>query len=138
MRQILFICGHNSGRSQMAEVYFNVHNTNSEYEALSAGTVIKWDWKINPKVVELLLTKWIDIFSQPKKYIPKSIDDVILKNAYKIYTMWCMEWWCLVWDRKVDFDFWLDDPANSDTDIEKMWEDFEGKMKRVMKIINKK
>ena len=128
---ILFVCGHNSGRSQMAEVYFNFHNKNKNIEAFSAWTVIKWDWKINPKISALLLKKWIDIFNQPKKYFPKTLDFEVLKNAKKIYTMGCMDWWCLIWDRKSDFDFWLDDPALDSTNIEKMWEDFEGKMERI-------
>ena len=28
MKTILFVCGHNAGRSQMAEAYFNHINTN--------------------------------------------------------------------------------------------------------------
>ncbi len=116
----------------MAEVYFNTHNSNPNLEAISAGTSLKWDGKINPKVVELLLSKWINIFAQSKKYEPKNLQGSVLENAHKICTMWCMEWWCFVWDREVDFDFWLDDPASDETDIEKIWEDFEGKMKKVM------
>ena len=53
-KYILFVCGHNSGRSQMAEVLFNTLNKNSNIEAQSAGTGIKWDGLINPKVVSIL------------------------------------------------------------------------------------
>jgi len=128
----LFVCGHNSGRSQMAEVYFNVHNKDPNKIAISAWTWIKWDWKINPKVVDLLKSKWIDIFNQPKKYFPKTLAENMISCADKIYTMWCMDWQCSIWNKKIEFDFWLDDPANPETDIEKMWEDFEGKMKGVL------
>ena len=31
---VLFVCGHNSGRSQMAEVYFNTYNKNPNIEFL--------------------------------------------------------------------------------------------------------
>jgi arsenate reductase len=134
-KEILFVCWHNSGRSQLAEVYFNTYNKNEQYEAFSAGTVIKWDGIINPKVVELLLLKWIDIHSQEKTYVPKNLDYKILMDAEKVFTMWCMEWWCVIGEREVDFDFWLDDPADDATDIEEMWIDFETKMKKVMKSI---
>ena len=129
---ILFVCGHNSWRSQMAEVYFNFHNKDKNRLAISAWTWIKTDWKINPKVVELLLSKWIDILNQPKKYFPKMLAENMINYADKIYTMWCMDWECTIWNKQIEFDFWLDDPANPETDIEKMWEDFEGKMKRIL------
>ena len=130
-KYILFVCGHNSWRSQMAEVYFNIYNKNLDLEAFSAWTAIKWDWKINHKVVNLLKTKWIDILNQNKKYIPKMLTNEMLEWAYKVYTMGCMEW-CMVWNRKADFDFELSDPARKDTDIEKMWEDFELKIKNIL------
>jgi hypothetical protein len=116
----------------MAEVYFNVYNKDENKLAISAWTWIKWDWKINPKVVELLLSKWIDILNQPKEYYPKMLTDNMIECANKIYTMWCMDWDCMVWDKKIEFDFGLDDPASSETDIEKMWKDFEGKMKSIL------
>ena len=131
MKTVLFVCWHNSGRSQMAEVYFNVNNNDSDVEAISAWTWIKWDWIINPKVVELLKSKWIDILNQPKKYEPKILTQDMISSADKIYTMWCMDN-CVVWERKVDFDFWLDDPAKDDTDLNNMWEDFENKMKNIL------
>jgi protein-tyrosine-phosphatase len=36
MEVTLFVCGHNSGRSQMAEVYFNVYNKDENKLAISA------------------------------------------------------------------------------------------------------
>lgn len=131
MKTVLFVCWHNSGRSQMAEVYFNTYNNDPSIEAISAWTWIKWDWIINPKVVKLLKSKWIDILNQPKKYEPKILTEEMIKNADKIYTMGCMDN-CVVWDREVDFDFWLDDPAKDDTNLDNMWEDFENKMKNIL------
>lgn len=119
----------------MAEVYFNTHNINPEYEAVSAGTGIKWDGKINPKVVALLLSKWIDINAQSKQYIPKVLDDSVLEWAEKVYTMGCMDS-CIVWERKADFDFGLDDPASDETNIEEMWNDFETKIKAQMETLS--
>lgn len=136
-KYLLFVCWHNSWRSQMAEVYFNNYNKNKNIEALSAWTTIKNDGKINPKVKKLLLEKWIDIEKQNREYKPKALDKSMIKNAFKIYTMWCMEGACEIWDRKIDYDFWLDDPALETTDINKMWLDFEEKIKPILNTYNK-
>ncbi|MDQ7008849.1 MAG: low molecular weight phosphatase family protein [Candidatus Gracilibacteria bacterium] len=128
----LFVCGHNSGRSQMAEVYFNFYNKDKNKMAISAGTGIKGDGKINPKVIDLLKSKGIDILNQPKKYYPKMLAENMINCADKIYTMGCMNGECTIGNKKIEFDFALDDPANAGTDIENMWNNFEGKMKGVI------
>jgi arsenate reductase len=135
-KYILFVCWHNSGRSQMAEVYFNVYNKNPQIEALSAGTGLKWDGNINSKIIKLLKSKQIDILSQDRKYFPKILTEDLLSWAEKIYTMWCMASWCDNIGRSVDYDFWLDDPANDKTDLKLLWEDFENKIKPIIKEFN--
>jgi len=131
-KYILFVCWHNSWRSQMAEVYFNTYNKNPNLEAFSAWTGLKWDWKINPKIIELLKSKWIDILNQDKKYFPKILTDEMVKWAHKVYTMWCMDW-CMIWNRKADFDFKLNDPACEDINVEELWGEFEEKIKIILK-----
>ncbi len=138
-KYILFICGHNSWRSQLAEVYFNTHNTNPDIEARSCGTGLKWDGKINPKVVELLKKNRIDIFTQERKYEPKIITREMVDGAESIYTMGCM---CtdengvdMIW-RKVDHDFCLDDPARDDTNVDAMFEKFISQIESILKKYN--
>ena len=129
MKKILFVCGHNSGRSQMAEVYFNLHNKNPEIEAISAGTGLKWNGKINPKVVNFLLSKNIDIHDQPKKYFPKEITTSMIQDAHIVCTMGCMD--CdIVGNRKIDYDFWLDDPAEDTTNIATVFVDMQRQMEQ--------
>ena len=56
MKEILFICTHNSARSQMAEALSNTYLSNS-YKAYSAGTTAT---KVNPYVVKGLNEIGID------------------------------------------------------------------------------
>lgn len=81
MNYILFICGHNAGRSQMAQAFFNIEKKNfpdvdKNYEALSAGT--QPGTKINPTVIESLKEVNIDM-NDTSIYYPKPLtDDSIL------------------------------------------------------------
>jgi len=119
----------------MWEVYFNTYNKNPEIEARSAGTAIKWDGKINPKVVDLLLKHGIDIHNQDKVYEPKMLTPEMSQNAELVFTMGCMDG-DMIWNRQVDYDFWLDDPARDDTDIEAMFASFESQIQQFLEKYN--
>lgn len=136
-KYILFVCGHNSGRSQMAEIYFNTYNKNLDIEALSAGTAIKWDGEINPKIVRVLKENGIDILNQSRIYEPKKVTQEMIAWAEEVYTMWCMDGECKLLNRKIDYDFALDDPLKEATDIQTMFEDFKNKMAPILKKFNK-
>lgn len=85
-KNILFVCGHNAGRSQMAEAYFNHINTNAQYIAVSCGTHPADS--IHPHVKKILEHSEIsdDII---EKLYPKMITPELEKNAEKIFTMGC-------------------------------------------------
>jgi len=57
MKKILFVCIHNSARSQMAEAFVNAHCA-GDFEAHSAGLE---PGKLNPIVVEAMREAGIDI-----------------------------------------------------------------------------
>jgi protein-tyrosine-phosphatase len=82
MKKVLFICVHNSGRSQMAEAFFN-RMANRKVEALSAGT--QPSEEVNPTVVEAMREAGIDI-SRRK---PKMLTFEILESADRVITMGC-------------------------------------------------
>jgi arsenate reductase len=67
--KILFICVHNSARSQMAEAFVN-QMCGHEFEAHSAGLE---PGKLNPIVIEALREVGIDIFGKPTR----SVADVL-------------------------------------------------------------
>jgi arsenate reductase len=64
-RVILFICTHNSARSQMAEGYLRAHYRDL-FEVHSAGTVV---WGVNPVAVAVMDEIGIDISGHRSKLI---------------------------------------------------------------------
>lgn len=81
-KSILFVCVHNSGRSQMAEAFLN-QLAKGEARALSAGT--KPAERVNPMVVAAMKEVGIDI-SQNK---PKSLTFEMMEGADRVVTMGC-------------------------------------------------
>jgi arsenate reductase len=67
--KILFICVHNSARSQMAEAFVN-HLCGHEFEARSAGLE---PGALNPIVVEALLEVGLDISGKK----PQGVSDIL-------------------------------------------------------------
>ena len=82
MKTILFVCVHNSGRSQMAEAFFNNY-VKGKAIAFSAGT--QPADKVNPVVVEAMKEAGIDI-SRNK---PKALTMEILEQSDRVITMGC-------------------------------------------------
>jgi arsenate reductase len=76
---ILFICKGNSGRSQMAEAFFN--NLSKTGKAISAGT--KPDKKIHPWTVQIMKEVGINIGRQKAKLVTKKL----MKKSDKIIIM---------------------------------------------------
>jgi len=82
MKTVLFICVHNSGRSQMAEAFFN-QMAQGKAKAISAGS--QPADKVNPTVVEVMREEGIDI-SQNK---PKKLSLKMMEGIAKAITMGC-------------------------------------------------
>ena len=82
MKNILFICVHNSGRSQMAAAFFNAMSEGKAI-ATSAGTVP--GEAVNPIVVKAMREVGIDIsVNKPKALTPEMVD-----KADLVITMGC-------------------------------------------------
>ena len=84
MRTVLFICVHNSGRSQMAEAFFN-QMAKGKAQAISAGS--QPGDAVNPVVVKAMQEVGIDI-SQNK---PKLLTLEMMEGIEKAITMGCEE-----------------------------------------------
>ncbi len=82
MKTVLFICVHNSGRSQMAEAFFN-QLANDRAKAISAGS--QPAARVNPLVIEAMREAGIDI-SQNK---PKLLTLEMMQGIDKAITMGC-------------------------------------------------
>jgi arsenate reductase len=101
----LFVCVHNSGRSQMAEAFAKRRGL----KAASAGTMPAQT--INPTVVKVMKEKGIDISSSA----PKLLTTEMINRATLVFTMGCsVEEVCprpmLAKMQKKLFDWKIDDP----------------------------
>ena len=82
MKTVLFVCVGNSGRSQMAEAFFN-QLANGKARAISAGT--KPAANVEPTVVKVMKEVGIDVSgNKPKPLTPEMID-----QANLVVTMGC-------------------------------------------------
>lgn len=79
MKKVLFVCIHNSARSQMAESFLNQMGQ-GKFQAKSAGLE---PGKLNPFVVKVMDEEGIDISSNPTKSV-KSLMDAGEKFDYVI------------------------------------------------------
>ena len=82
MRTVLFICVHNSGRSQMAEAFFN-QIAKGKARAISAGSQPAND--VNPSVVDAMREVGIDI----SKNKPKLLTFEMIEETEKAIIMGC-------------------------------------------------
>lgn len=81
-KSVLFVCVHNSGRSQMAEAFFNRFAGNKT-AASSAGTQPAPE--INPTVVQVMREAGLDI----SHHKPKLLTLKMVEHADRVITMGC-------------------------------------------------
>lgn len=131
---ILFLCVHNTFRSQIAEAYFNkfANEKNLGWQAKSAG-FLKAD-KINEKAVVLMKEEGIDI--SDKK--PKLVTNEMIDEAEKIIVV-CeeceKEGICINLPKYKDIEYWrLKNPA--EIELEKGREIRDEIKNRVIKLVN--
>ncbi|MFH1483284.1 MAG: arsenate reductase ArsC [Chloroflexota bacterium] len=79
---MLFVCVHNSGRSQMAEAFFN-RLAQGKAMALSAGT--DPDEAVDPAVVKVMQEVGIDLSAKK----PRALTPEMVGQADKMVTMGC-------------------------------------------------
>ncbi len=82
MKTALFVCVHNSGRSQMAEALFN-RLAEGRFKAVSAGTAPADT--IDPTVVEAMTEAGMDISGKK----PELLTPEMMESADRVVTMGC-------------------------------------------------
>jgi protein-tyrosine-phosphatase len=82
IKTVIFVCVHNSGRSQMAEAFFN-KLAGGKAQALSAGT--QPTGEVNPVVVEAMREAGINIGGNK----PKMLTLNMVEKADRMITMGC-------------------------------------------------
>ena len=101
--EVLFVCVHNAGRSQMAEALLD-HYANGSVRVRSAGSTPADE--INPTVVEAMAEVGLDL----SKEFPKALNDEAVRDADAIITMGCGDA-CPIYPGKRYLDWELPDPA---------------------------
>jgi protein-tyrosine-phosphatase len=108
--EVLFVCVHNAGRSQMAAALLD-HHANGRVRVRSAGSAPASE--INAAVAEAMTEIGLDI----TKEFPKPLTDEVVRAADVVITMGCGDT-CPLYPGKRYLDWQLDDPAGkSVTDV---------------------
>jgi len=101
--EVLFVCVHNAGRSQMAAALLD-HHARGNVHVRSAGSTPADE--INPAVVEAMGEVGLDL----SKEFPKPLTDEAVQGADVVVTMGCGDA-CPVYPGKRYLDWDLTDPA---------------------------
>jgi arsenate reductase len=100
--EVLFVCVHNAGRSQMAAALLD-HHAHGRVHVRSAGS--EPAHAINPAVVEAMDELGVDL----AKEFPKPLTDEVVRAADVVITMGCGDA-CPIYPGKLYLDWELDDP----------------------------
>jgi arsenate reductase (thioredoxin) len=106
--EVLFVCVHNAGRSQMAAGYLQ-HLAGDRVRVLSGGS-LPGD-AVNPVAVAAMAEEGIDIAGE----VPSLLTDGDVREADVVITMGCGDA-CPVYPGKRYEDWDLDDPAGQELD----------------------
>ncbi len=106
--EVLFVCVHNAGRSQMAAALLD-HHSAGRVVVRSAGSMPSDE--INPSVVAVMGELGIDIASKS----PKPLTDGAVRASDVVITMGCGDA-CPIYPGKRYLDWVVTDPAGLDPD----------------------
>jgi arsenate reductase len=108
--EVLFVCVHNAGRSQMAAALL-AHHGGDRVVVRSAGTAPADD--VNPAVLEAMAELGIDLRATGAH--PKKLEDAAVEASDVVITMGCGDT-CPFYPGKRYEDWKLDDPAGQGVD----------------------
>ena len=101
--EVLFVCVHNAGRSQMAAALTH-HLSGGQVQVRSAGS--DPTDRINPTVIQVMDELGLDLSQE----FPKPLTDEVVRAADVVITMGCGDA-CPLYPGKKYEDWELDDPA---------------------------
>ncbi len=108
MPEVLFVCVHNAGRSQMAAGLVKLRS-DGRIHVRSAGS--DPGEEINPAVIDAMEELGVDMGEE----FPKPLTDEVVRAADVVITMGCGDA-CPIYPGKRYEDWTLDDPAGQDVD----------------------
>jgi len=104
--EVLFVCVHNSGRSQMAAALVKLRSQ-GRVQVRSAGSAPGQE--VNPAVIEAMAELDVDL----SEAFPKPLTDEVVRAADVVITMGCGDA-CPIYPGKRYEDWQLDDPEGQD------------------------
>jgi arsenate reductase (thioredoxin) len=125
MPEVLFVCVHNAGRSQMAAGLVKLRS-DGRIHVRSAGS--DPGETINPAVVEAMEEVGVDMSEE----FPKPLTDEVVRAADVVITMGCGDA-CPIYPGKKYEDWVLDDPADEDLEtVRRIRDEIDGRVKRLI------
>ena len=123
--EVLFVCVHNAGRSQMAAALLD-HHARGRVHVRSAGRAPSGE--INPAVVAAMDELGLDL----SREFPKPLTDELVHAADVVITMGCGDA-CPVYPGKRYEDWELDDPAGQDlATVRRIRDEIDTRVKRLV------
>ena len=123
--EVLFVCVHNAGRSQMAAALLD-HHANGRVRVRSAGSA-PGD-RLNPAVVTAMGELGIDL----SKEFPKPLTDESVRAADAVITMGCGDA-CPIHPGKRYEDWELQDPAGQPVEVvRRIRDDIDARVRRLL------
>ena len=123
--EVLFVCVHNAGRSQMAAALLD-HHADGKVVVRSAGSDPADH--LNPAVVAAMAEVGIDL----SRELPKPLTDASVKAADVVITMGCGDA-CPVYPGKRYEDWQLQDPAGQPVDVVRgIRDEIDGRVQRLL------
>jgi protein-tyrosine-phosphatase len=125
MPEVLFVCVHNAGRSQIAAGLLRLRSQD-RIHVRSAGSAPSDT--INPLVVEVMAEVGVDL----DEAFPKPLTDEVVRAADVVITMGCGDA-CPIYPGKRYEDWVLDDPAESDVEgVRRIRDEIDGRIQQLV------
>ena len=123
--EVLFVCVHNAGRSQMAAGLVK-RRSQGRIHVRSAGSDPANE--INPAVVEAMEELGVDLNEE----FPKPLTDEVVRAADVVITMGCGDA-CPIYPGKKYEDWELDDPAGQDLEtVRRIRDELDGRVQNLI------
>jgi protein-tyrosine-phosphatase len=123
--EVLFVCVHNAGRSQMAAGLVKLRSE-GRIHVRSAGSTPASE--VNPAVVEAMTEIGVDMSEE----FPKPLTDEVVRAADVVITMGCGDA-CPIYPGKRYEDWALDDPAEQDLEaVRRIRDEIDGRVQALI------
>ena len=123
--EVLFVCVHNAGRSQMAAGLVKLRSE-GRIHVRSAGSAPGSE--INPAVIEAMTELGVDMGEE----FPKPLTDEVVRAADVVVTMGCGDA-CPIYPGKRYEDWSLDDPAEQNLEaVRRIRDEIDGRVQRLV------